>query len=373
MFIGIDGNEANTKLRVGSNVYAHRILQGIHDTDQTFNYQIYLKSPPQKHLPSANHRWHYRHFGPGKLWTQWRLPLDLYFHKPRPSLYFTPGHYAPRFSPIPTAISIMDLAFLSFPETFKPSVLRQLTSWTKYSVMAASHIFAISHHTKKDLLKHYQVSPDKITVTHLGTNLKKPDDWSLSEKTKVMSKYQIPGRYFIFVGTRQPRKNLDTLIKAFNRVHANERNIFLVIAGKTWHQFTDSSLQVSSNVITTGFVPNSDLAKLILGAEALVLPSLYEGFGIPVLEAMSLGTLATASNTSSIPEITGDSPLLFDPTNDKAIAATLTQILHLSPEKRKKLIREGKIKAKNFSWENCTRQTLKVLHHLCLEPSADYN
>ena len=364
MYIAVDGNEANTKQRVGSNVYAYRILQGLHALDTSTRYQIFLKKEKANDLPHQNKFWKYDVFGPAKLWTQWRLPLKLATITPKPAIFFTPGHYAPRFSPVPTVISIMDLAYLYYPDAFQPKVLRQIKSWTKYSVKKAHHIFAISESTKADLVKEYQIPAHQISVTHLGSNIKKPAKWNNTEKQKTLKKYNIPSNYFIFIGTRQPRKNLDTLIKAFKSVQATERNIFLVIVGKTWHQFADAELNVGSNVILTGYVPDEDLPKLILGAEALVLPSLYEGFGIPVLEAMNLGTIVTASNVSSIPEITGKHPLLFNPRDEREITQKLTDIITMKQDNKKKIIREGKIRATQFTWQKCAKKTIEVLHEL---------
>ena len=211
MSIGLDGNEANTTHRVGSNTYAYQILKGLHAQDSQTKYQIYLKNEPVADLPTSNKNWQYHTFGPGKLWTQWRLPLELYRQISKPDIIFSPGHYAPRFSPVPTVISIMDLAFLYYPEGFQPKVLNQLTNWTRYSVQNAAHIFAISNHTKNDLIKEYQLSPDKITVTPLGSNLKPSKDINAHQLQTLKKKYQITKPYFIFVGTQQPRKTLDRL------------------------------------------------------------------------------------------------------------------------------------------------------------------
>jgi len=368
--IGIDGNEANVGQRVGSNVYAYNILKGLAHKKNRLDYQVYLKNSPRLDLPNPTNTWKYKVLKPSPLWTQWRLPLDLYTAKPKPDLFFTPGHYAPRFSPVPSVISILDLSFLYFPEAFQPKVLKQLKDWTAYSARQATHILAISESTKKDIVKEYKIDPQNITVTYLGSNTEKPKVWSQTEKERILKKYQIKTKYFLFVGTRQPKKNLDRLIKAFNKLQSRERNVSLVIVGKKWHQFTQTEANSGQNIVFTGFVDDSDLSKLILGSEALVFPSLYEGFGIPVLEAMNLGTLVAASNVSSIPEVTGSTPLLFDPLKTPAIEKTLQSILRMSSDKKKKLVREGKIRAKNFTWTKCVDQTLEVLKTVYLQSST---
>jgi glycosyltransferase involved in cell wall biosynthesis len=363
--IGIDANEANTNQRVGSNIFAHQIVNALSQNNAEDKFNLYLKQPPKADLPPETKNWHYRTFGPQKLWTQWRLPLDLYFHFPRPNIFFTPGHYAPRFSPVPTAITILDLAFLMYPKAFKPAVLRQLKSWTNYSVHNASHIFAISEHTKKDIVHHYHIPADKISVAYPGSNLK--IQTKLDRTSETLTKLQIPPNYLLFIGTHQPRKNLRRLIEAFRPVAAKHPDLFLVLVGKTWHQFADHDLPDCPNIISTGYLDDQDLMPLMLGAKALVFPSLYEGFGIPVLEAMKLGVLVTAANTSSIPEITGDSAILFDPLHTGAISNALFQTLSIPLEKRQTLIKQAKIKAQQFTWEKSAQTILEVLHELSIQ------
>ena len=141
MIIGIDGNEANVKKRVGISEYAYQLLlQFVSDTsarERNIKFVIYLKDKPLDSLPKANKFWEYRILKPGKFWTQWRLPLDLFLHKPSPDVFFSMTHYAPRFSPIPTVISVMDVSYLHFPEMFRSSDLYQLKNWTAYSIKNA--------------------------------------------------------------------------------------------------------------------------------------------------------------------------------------------------------------------------------------------
>lgn len=365
MYIAIDGNEANSSQKVGSNVYAYQILRGLASQDEKTSYQVYLKTPPSSDLPPTQRHWRYRIFGPKPLWTQWRLPLDLYLSQPRPDIFFTPGHYAPRFSPVPTVITILDLAFLYFPDTFKRSVATQLNSWTRYSVNQAIHIFTISQNSKTDLINEYQLDPAKITVTYPGSNFETRSKPSFTLMHKIRSKYHLPPQYLIYVGTKQPRKNLNSLIQAVDLLnHKRNQPVHLIVTGKTWHQFNQNQMLESPYVLYTGFVSDPDLAALITGSQALVFPSLYEGFGIPVLEAMQLGVPVAASNVSSIPEITGASPFLFNPLDVKDIQCKLSHILSLKVPARKKIVQQGKIRARQFTWNNCVNKTKEILHEL---------
>ncbi len=369
MLIGIDGNEANTKERVGSNVYAFELISEIYKQDHNNEYIIYLREKRVHDLPKERAGFRYRLIPPKNLWTQWRLPLDLYFHHPRPNLFFTPGHYAPRFSPVPSVISILDLAFLNFPEVYQPSVLHQLKSWTAYSVKKAAHIFAISQHTKDDIIKHYATDPNKITVTYPGIHPRFRQTYSPQQIKAVTAKYSLPTNYVLFLGTRQPRKNLDKLIQAVDLINqSSDYPINLVIVGKTWHQFrtTGYELLATSRIFDLHYVPDEDLPLLMLGSQALVLPSLYEGFGIPVAEAMAIGTPVVVSNVSSLPELVGDSGILVDPLSINSIAAGLRRVLSLSKEKRVQLVLQAQKRSLKFTWDSCVRTTLEVLHAIAV-------
>ena len=360
--IGIDGNEANVHQRVGSNVFSHQLIKAMGEQQSRPKIQVYLKSKPVSDMPKQNTNFSYKVFGPTKAWTQWRLPLDLYLSA-KPNVFFSPGHYAPRFSPVPTAITILDLAYLNFSETYSKKVLSQLTNWTKYSVNQAKHIFAISQSTKNDIVSQFSQPPSKISVIYPASSLENKT-YSKAKIDEVKKIYSITKPYFIFVGTKQPRKNLEKLIKAFQDL--NNQDISLVIVGKTWHQFSQLELKTTGNIKTTGYISQEHLQALMQGSISLVFPSLYEGFGIPVLEAMQNNVLVAASNNSSIPEITGKSSLLFNPQSSTSITSTLKTILSLSPQKRTNLIKQGKIRASQFSWEKTAKKTLEVLNEIAV-------
>lgn len=350
MLIGIDGNEANIKERVGSNVYAFELIKAL--SKLTNDLTIYLKNPPLADLPKD---FNYRFLPPKYFWTQWRLPLDLYLHHPRPNVFFTPGHYAPRFSPIPTVISILDLSFLHYPDSFQPAVLNQLKNWTYHSAQHAAHIFTISNSSKQEIIKQYEIPSQKITVTYPGINQRYKANISDAKTQQIKEKYNITGKYIFTLATKQPKKNLTRLIEAMNSVGS----VKLVIAGKTWHQFQQAtSHKPQANIIELDYIPYEDLPALYKGAEAFVLPSLYEGFGLPVAESMSVGTPVVVSNTSSLPEVVGDAGILVDPFDIQSIADGIKQAM----DKRVQLIKLGQQYTQKFTWENCARQTLEVLY-----------
>jgi glycosyltransferase involved in cell wall biosynthesis len=367
MKIGLDGNEANVKNRVGSGIYAYELLKEFAKI-KTHRFTVYLKEKPLNDLPKITQNFKYKIFGPKKLWTQVALPLSLTFGQ-RPDVFFSLGHYGPRFSRIPYAITIFDLSYLLFPELFKKDDLYQLTNWSKYSIKNSKHIFAISGSTKADIVKNYQVSSEKITVTHMGYNrtLFKPQPRPKIDS--IMAKYKIKGDYIIFVGTLQPRKNIESLLETFgNLILDSKSTLQLVIVGKKGWQYDSifqkvKDLNLTSSVIFTDYVPQEDLPPLISGSKLYILPSLYEGFGIPVIEAQACGVPVVVSNTSSLPEIVGESGILVDPQSVDSIANGIKKVL-TSEKERTGFIKKGFENIERFSWQKCASQTLQILENL---------
>ncbi len=361
MLIAVDGNEANIKQRVGSNQYAYELLQALYELKNPHQWLIYLQDRPLADLPKARKNWSYRVFGPKKFWTQWRLPLDLYFHRPRPDVFFSPGHYSPRFCPVPLVISIMDLGYLRFPEQFRKKDLYQLITWTGRSIKRASHILAISESTKNDIIEKYQVPKEKITVTYLGYDKKRfKAQVSRVKINKVRKKYKIEGDYILFLSTLKPGKNIEGLVKAFSELKI--KGLRLVIAGKKGWLYQSifekvKELGLKERVIFTGFVDEDDIPALMAGAKVFSLPSFWEGFGIPVLEAMACGIPVVVSNAGSLPEIVGKAGVIIDPNKPQEIAQGIKRAI----ENQEELIKKGLEQVKKFSWQKCARQSLKVL------------
>lgn len=367
MLIGIDGNEANTTKRVGIGQFAYQVLHELYRQNITNQYHIYLSSPPLADLPRPSTSWQYRVFGPARFWTQWRLPLDLYFAKVKPDVFFSPSHYSPRFSPVPTVCSVMDLGYLKYPTQFTKKDLLQLTHWTRYSLKQASKIITISKFTKHEILAHYSVPEAKIVVAPLAPSPapKQP----LGSAKQVLAKFGISSPYFLYLGTLKPTKNIPHLIHSFalflKRQSNKAPNYQLVIAGKKGWLFQEifavvQTLHLTKQVLFTDFVSEEEKYCLLANAQALVVPSLYEGFGIPVLEAMQAGTPVIASNISSLPEIVGNAGLLVDPTNTQELALALQSLT--SPNTRKQYIKLGFLQAKHFSWSKTASIILSTLH-----------
>ena len=364
MVIGIDGNEANVKNRVGSGQYAFELLKQF-AKKKTNDFTVYLKEPPLSDLPKETENFECKTFGPKKFWTQFALPIKLTLGQ-KPDVFFSMAHYGPRYSKVPYVVTIHDLSYLHYPEMFKKDDLMQLTSWSKYSIEKSAHIIVPSKSTKDDIIKNYKVSPSKITVTYEGYDRDRFKPQSKSSVDKIKKQYRIDADYIIFVGTLQPRKNLERLIEAFAKLTPGvlSGNLSLVIAGKKGWLYDSifdkvKQLSLEGRVIFTDFVPDEDLPALISGAKLYVNPSLWEGFGIPVIEAQACGVPVVASNTSSLPEIVGDSAIMINPQNTDSIATGIKKAL--DPKTRSDLVKRGFENIKRFSWATCARQTLKVL------------
>jgi glycosyltransferase involved in cell wall biosynthesis len=375
MVIGVDGNEANVENKVGVSVYTFELLKYFaKKADINCQFIVYLKDNPGKELPQPKPYFNYRVIPGNFLWSQIFLPISLYI-KRQIDVFFSPAHYSPRFCPIPTVVTIHDLSYFYYPNEFLKKDLYQLKNWTKYSIKNASKIIAVSKTTKKDLMRFYQIPEEKIEVIYNGYRTVK------SRHSVMLNSFQhlkeIPKQvrddsrrknYILYVGTIQPRKNLTTLIEALNLLLKEKPEYSLVIVGKKGWLYEKifanvgnrHACSLQNKIIFTGYVNNRILISLYKNAAIFVLPSFYEGFGIPILEAMNFGCPVISSFTSSLPEIGADACLYFNPSSTKDLKNKMIQLLD-NQQLRKELIKKGKKRVKLFSWEKCGRETLEVL------------
>ncbi len=348
MKIAIDGYEANVLQRLGSSQVAFELLKQFEDLDHDNEFTIFLPEKPLGDLPKERAGWKYKILRPKRLWTRIALPLTLYFSTL--DLIFSPTHYIPRFSPVKRVATIFDLSFLHFPEMFTPRDLWQLKNWTKFSAENADHIITISNFSKQDIISQYKIDKNKITVAYPGYD---------SEKFKVKS-VKFEKDYIIYIGTIQPRKNLIRLMEAVARIDG----LKLIIVGKVGWEYeeilaTPRKLGIADRVEFKGYVATDKLSNLLNGATAFVLPSLYEGFGIPVVEAMACGSPVIVSNASSLPEVVGDAGLLVDPYSVDQIEQAIRTLM-ADQKLRQKYSKAGLTQSQKFSWPKMAKQVLKV-------------
>ncbi len=374
MHIAIDGNEANVTQRVGSNAYAYELLQALEKklTNQTdISVTVLLSRSKVVDMPAERKGWQYKVVGPSSFWTQYALPLHLFLHRKEYNVFYTPGHYGPRVSTVPYVSSVMDLAFLFFPKQFRKRDLFQLREWTRYSVKYAKKIIAISEHTKKDVMKFYHVPEKKVVVAYPGLKLFEGGEVKEKEKSAFFKKHSIHQPYILYVGTLQPRKNLLRLIEAFEillrkKDHTNLERTQLVMAGKVgWlaKEIEERARKspLKDKIIFTGFVSENEKVLLYKHSACTVLVGLYEGFGIPALEAMAYGTIPVVSKTTSLPEVVDSAGISVDPLSSEDIARGLLKAIELSAKEHAVLLKKGREQVKKFSWEKSAEVVLRTL------------
>lgn len=357
MLISIDGNEANVSQRVGIGQYAYHILVNLYHLDEQNRYLVYLKSPPLPDLPTPKPNWSYQVFGPQKLWTKLALPLKLLI-PPKPDLFYSPGHYLPTFAPCPLVPTIHDLGYLQFPDQFTSKDFYQLKNWTETSLKKAKHIIAVSEFTKSEINLIYHIPLQNITIVPNGVG----DIPKTS--AKILSEFKIPSKYFLYLGTLKPNKNIPFLIRSFSVfLKKFSSPASLVIAGKKgwlYHEIFRTVVEenLQSNVIFTDFINESEKWALYQHAVCTVLPSTYEGFGIPALESMKCGTPVIVSQIPSFKEVVGSAGLFINPTNINDLVNKLAQIT--KPTIRQKYSLLGLKQASKFTWESSTLSLISV-------------
>lgn len=376
MLIGINGYEAvvsrfgydsKTGLprRVGSGEYCFELLLSLNKIDKKNNYIIYLPQSPTSDLPTESANWHYRIVKPRKIWTLVGLSLEFLLKRSKPDVFFSPTHYLPILAPSKSAISILDVSYIKFPEFFGKSDLNQMTKWTRYSVKKAKSVLTISKSSKDDIIKEYGIPGYKIAVTYPGIrqgSMIKDKGLSMN---KMGKKYGIEGEYILFVGTLQPRKNIIRLVEAFSRLKDDIK--LVVVGGKGWlyEEILEAPKKfgVEDRVKFLDSVTDEDLPAFYKHAVCFALPSLYEGFGLTVLEAMKYGCPVVISNVSSLPEAGGDAALYVNPLDVGDIAKNIELIIN-NEKLRRELVEKGYKQVKKFSWEKTARETLKALESI---------
>ncbi len=293
-------------------------------------------------------------------------PMDMFFktsldlvHSPTPLVLPTRGK---------KIVTVYDLCFIEYPHLSDKESRRVFSSRIEQSLYRADRIITISRFSKEQILKRFSVDNDKVHVTHLGIDQNFWRDVTQKETERVKSKFNLPSSYLLFVGAQEPRKNIGNLIEALKIVHRQHKRMPLVLAGREGKDSLSVLDRIDAHdlkqwVKMTGYLNDLELRVVYSLAAAFIFPSLCEGFGLPLLEAMASGIPVMASQTSALPEICQDAALYFDPEQPEDIAE---KILHLlkDPDLRKDLIERGEKRVLNFSWESMAEQTLSIYRSL---------
>jgi glycosyltransferase involved in cell wall biosynthesis len=363
------GIEVTAAVRQGAGIgrYVRELLRALALADATNHYRLFYASPsPLPHsLPPLPPNFSSRHLPfhdiwLARLWHRAQLPIPVEAITGPIDLYHAPDFTLP---PVRArrVLTVHDLSFVRDPESAAPGLRSYLQNVVPRSVRRAGHVIAVSEATKADLMEHCQTPESKITVLYEGVDsIFKP-----TPDPVVRSKYNLGGAPYIFsISTIQPRKNYRRLIQAFT---ALPRDYNLVIAGGKGWLYEDIFAEaerpaVRGRVKFIGFIPDGDLPALYSEAAAFAYPSLYEGFGLPLLEAMACGTPALTSNVSCLPEVAGGAAILIDPYSVESIAEGLKKLLATRDE----WIPRGFARAALFRWDDVARKLITLYESIAL-------
>jgi glycosyltransferase involved in cell wall biosynthesis len=312
-----------------------------------------------------------------RLWHRLHLPLRVEtLTGPQDLFHATDFVLPPTSQRTRTLLTVHDLSFIRDPESATPALRRYLNNVVPHSVHRAHHVLADSLATKDDLVELYNAAPDKITVLYSGVDPRFTPEKQRGEEERIRRRYKLGHQPIILsLGTLQPRKNYSRLISAFAQIADVSRRLDgrpithnLVIVGKQGWLFDSiiadvARLGVRTRVIFPGFVDDKDLPALYRAADLFVFPSLYEGFGLPPLEAMACGTPVVTSNVSSLPEVVGDAGLTVDPTDIYALANAMSRALQ-DTQLRQQMVERGLARAAEFTWLRAARQLRQVYHQV---------
>lgn len=354
MIIGIDANEANlTTQRVGVGQYAFNIISELYRQDTENDYHLYLKQPPLPDMPPSRQKWVYHVFGPQKLWSKIALPFHLFTQPIHLDFFYSPNHYSPHFSPCPTIPTIHDLGYLQSLDQFNQKDIYQLVNWTRHSIIKAHHIIAVSEFTKSEINRIYHIPLSKISVITNGVG--KIPNYSDDQIKKVLRKFNITSSFFLTLGTLKPNKNILFLLSAFSKTSTH----LLVIAGKKGWQYDQifslvKQLHLESRVIFTDYITQDEKWILLKNAVATVLPSTYEGFGIPAIESLYSGTPVIASDIPAYREILSQEVSFINPFQESDLVIAMDRF------KTKKSITV----AKRYTWSNSAKSLIKLFSRI---------
>jgi len=364
LHIAIDAHSVGAQLG-GNESYAINLIEALAEIDQTNRYTLYVTK--QAAIERFDKRWSNFQVKLTLPHTPLvRIPLTLSRELRRHPVDLLHVQYtAPPFAPCPVVTTIHDLAFEHLPETFNRRSWMQLRLTVRQTARRAAHIITVSEYSRADISRTYGIAPQRITVTPEAASANFFPVTNETELKRIRESYGIHEHYILSLCSIQPRKNLVRLIEAYSclrRVRPEVKLPQLVLAGKRGWLDSETFRAAErsargSEIVFTGYVPERDLAGLYSGAICFVYPSYFEGFGLPVVEAMQCGVPVIAGNRTSLPEVVGDAGLLFDPFDTQALVTALTKVIDDS-EYRAVLSTKSVQRAQTFNWKTTAEMTL---------------
>lgn len=367
MRIGMEAERANLPNPTGVERYATKLIQGLAKIDHENEYVLYFRTTPTAWFYDLPKNFKLRVIPFPKFWTQIRISWEMLTHPVDVLMILASA--MPIIHPKKTVVTVHDIAYEMFPKAFTPFMLKYLQWSTRFAVKHAAKVVSVSQSTKDDVVKIYKADPNKIQVIHLGFDQNFYGQQNYTEAQPVLDKWGIVyQKYLLFLGTLQPRKNILLLIEAFEllrkKYHIEEKLVIVGSKGWLWEPIYKKIQSVTDGSIKyLEYLSDDELKTVIAGARLLTLPALYEGFGLPPLEAMASGVPVVVSNVSSLPEVVGDAGKLIDPNSVESIAAGLLEVL-TDKNTRAQMIQKGLEQSKKFTWEECAKKTLALIESL---------
>ena len=368
--IGIDASRANISKKTGTELYSHRLIQALKRIQVPgMEYVMYSKKPLKGGLEDLPEQWNSKvlSWGPKRFWNQIRLSWELWSNPV--DLFFQPTHTLPLHRPKLIVSTLHDIGFERFPELYSKTEVRYHRHSARLAIRRANRILTVSEFSKREIMEVYNIPENKIVVTHLGYDPEKyHPEASSSDVSGAMNNYRLSRPFFIYIGRVEEKKNIVNLIHAFS-IFKGWRGIGdpikLFLAGSYGYGIKRIKAEIvarkmEDHIVMPGYVPDEELPGLLASAEALVFPSRYEGFGLPIIQAQASGTPVLTSNTASMPEVGGDGALYVNPDASEQIAQGMKRIVD-EANLRDQLRLAGFENVKRFSWEETARKTMNVL------------
>jgi glycosyltransferase involved in cell wall biosynthesis len=356
--IAIDASRTTVARVTGTERYALELTRALIELNTQHDLHLYFRDAPSPDLLPSSPRVTQHVIPFGRAWTHARFAAALWAS--RPDLTFVPAHTLPFAFPGRAMVTVHDLGYRLFPQAHTWAGWAYLEATTRYSSARADMVLADSQATARDLVRFYGTPEHKIHVVYPGVNAP-----IIGDVAAVRAKYRLPERYWLFVGTLQPRKNIAVLVQAYARWRAQTGDdAALVLAGGRGWLYDPRWTAGVNGVIETGYIDEADKGALYAGALGLLFPSLYEGFGFPVVEAMHCGTPVICSSSSSLPEVGGDAALYVPLLDDSSAMADAlaAQMMHVTTATLTLRLRlRGRAQAAQFTWVRAAERILSLL------------
>ncbi len=398
--IGIDGSRAFLSRRTGIEEYSYQVIRHLRDELSDARVIVYVRADQEVDFDLPEN-WRVKKLWAPRFWTQIRLSLEMLFH--RPDVLLVPAHTVPLIHPNNTVVVVHGLEYEFCPKAYSRWSRWSMRAAIRFSCRVSKTVICVSENTKRDVMRLYGTPEEKMAVVYEGYSRSSATDigQGLTESSHCLAKFDgqdfmdgevcakdgqeffkptcgtphsaekllgrpLPSSYFLFIGRLEERKNIVRFIEAFEIFkEKHDTSHKLILAGKPGYGYGDIRARIDASackndIVETGYISEEEKWMLLKRADVFVFATLYEGFGIPVLEAQSVGVPVITSNYSSLPEVAGDGALLVDPKDTMALAEALWRLISDKVFKSD-IIRKGAENVKRFSWAKCAREIAVLL------------